>query len=432
MFQLSSRDIKRAANYGEARQRTVNALRRTSDQGRRWLAVNAIARGHKSLPYTQPHLRVAAILAAGDPAAPVTEYERATAARDARAFAADLGGTVEWMTFAALAASMPVESVMEIADQMIDHMLNRAVENEDDAYETTHAAVNAAAAASNEAVARASALRAVLKAANFTLYDAKVAVDDATAQHGRAMDAADRLRRRSRGRAPRAVARAYHVTDTTAAHLRAALDTLDGCEEAVDSAIEADPAVVKLRTEAQAAHDALTSAYDADSAAWAALSAAQRTAIAIIAAEWQRLAALAERLAARFPLRPPMRAPVVITPRIPYAGMWDGATTFHRSICCGNYWFGASVTGTFVPVIVTLAAADDDLRRDTREGWQAVGSGGCHIQTYTTDKTWDSDVPQGGVWVTYIPYEGEHWYVVSVEARPQPENFGCVDSSGRW
>lgn len=369
-YYTSTRDLIAAANVAEDRNAVIAALRRTDDQGRRWLTVNAVARNHRLMPFTQQWLRIAAIMAAG--AQTITEDVRAWARLELHLEASAIRTTeytainaVLYHTSKCLAPSMTVDAVMEAIDEGLEwrvkHDLGQVMPREDEV-DAAHVAAKAAEQASHQA-------------------------------HREAR----RLAARARGRAPIAVQSA----DAHAAALTAEFHA------------------------AHAAGDTIWSQHNA------AKYAAQQQAIAYARNEWSRLRVLTERLAERFPLVVE-RAPVSVVGSIPYAGQWDGATSFHRSICCGNYWFGAEVGGSCVPVRVTLADANDDLRRIERDGWLSVGVGGVNIHTYARHKTRDTHVPPGGVWVTTVPADNLRWNVVSFEPRSEPETSGCVDSLGRW
>lgn len=375
MFRYGQGEVKTAAKYGPARKRIDDAVRRTSGQGRRWLTVNAVARNHAGTPLRTAWLRIAAI-AAANPSL-IDEETRAWAYDAAHAHADEVirvlgyipDGAFARQTANCLARGMLADNVMSLVDDAVDTTLRaRWIDTE-----TTREALGAA------------------------LRDAEAAAVAARS----AECEASRLARRANGRAPAAVAAA--------------------------EAAEADARVfeVSARLVADAAHAA-------DSAAWKEALDIQDELVEYVRAEYSRLADLAERLAERFPLDAPTREPVVAVARIPYAGGWDGATSFDRSICCGNYWFGANVTGPFEAVTVTLASADDDMRRIQRAAWRATGT--VNVQTWTRHTRHDYDLVAGQVWGSLdLPVPPLTWNVVDVQPRDaDPAGGGCVDSLGRW
>lgn len=75
----------------------------------------------------------------------------------------------------------------------------------------------------------------------------------------------------------------------------------------------------------------------------------------------------------------------------PYAGAWDGGSSFSREICCGNFCFGGEVTGARRPVWIYTGEGGD-----LWAAWQAVetvtitATGGHSKKTVT--------IPPGGFW----------------------------------
>ena len=143
----------------------------------------------------------------------------------------------------------------------------------------------------------------------------------------------------------------------------------------------------------------------------------------------ERLAEMRAREELERPLPVATAITVQLIPSIPYAGCWDGQQEFSRSICSGNYHFGAEVVGEREPVVLTFDNGRGKLA--TRDGWRAVED--VHVAVWHGGKRREYDIPAGGVWM--IPpfhNEVEGWGVVQVEKRPWPEFTGQVDSLGRW
>jgi hypothetical protein len=143
----------------------------------------------------------------------------------------------------------------------------------------------------------------------------------------------------------------------------------------------------------------------------------------------ERLAEMRAREELERPLPVATAITVQLIPSIPYAGCWDGQQEFSRSICSGNYHFGAEVVGEREPVVLTFDNGRGRLA--TRDGWRAVDD--VHVAVWHGGKRREYDIPASGLWmVLHLNEEVEDWACVEVALRPWPEFTGQVDSWGRW
>lgn len=132
-------------------------------------------------------------------------------------------------------------------------------------------------------------------------------------------------------------------------------------------------------------------------------------------------------------------------PRIPYAGGWDGASSFSRSICAGNYSFGATVSGEYVPVLATIIRSSGgdtrpvDQWQEQVPAWQAVTE--VTIEWWAGNRHGKKTIPPGEVWASYQPTlhevmqsvcRGIRPDIVEVMPREEESSCGTVDVLHRW
>ncbi|PIR97333.1 MAG: hypothetical protein COT91_01960 [Candidatus Doudnabacteria bacterium CG10_big_fil_rev_8_21_14_0_10_41_10] len=109
---------------------------------------------------------------------------------------------------------------------------------------------------------------------------------------------------------------------------------------------------------------------------------------------------------------------VVGIPSIPYAGCWSGAESFSRSICSGNYRFGAVVDGDVRPLLANVGGREClviEALSPTRLETHST-SGGHREWNFAVGEMWT--VGEGGI--------ADNFREIAVEAGD------TVDSLGRW
>jgi len=124
-------------------------------------------------------------------------------------------------------------------------------------------------------------------------------------------------------------------------------------------------------------------------------------------------------------------------PEVPYAGLWDGSWSFSRTICAGNYQFGGKVTGSFIPVRITLRR---NGKKVTVSGYQAITS--VTIAGWSTSKNPPPvTVPPGDVWIGGCEYSRMYWVnpseydvidVIPVNSEKPAVTSRFVDWLYRW
>lgn len=115
------------------------------------------------------------------------------------------------------------------------------------------------------------------------------------------------------------------------------------------------------------------------------------------------------------------RASTIPSPKIPYAGDWNGVSSFSRSICSGNYSFGASFSGE-VEEVIACATTGEVIKF-----YRVVSeSAECHFWHGKISKS--ISYKKGDCISKY-----KHEYFLAWEDSVQyVDRSALVDSIGRW
>ncbi len=109
-------------------------------------------------------------------------------------------------------------------------------------------------------------------------------------------------------------------------------------------------------------------------------------------------------------------------PTPPYAGLWDGAEGFYRSICAGNFWFGGAVEGERRPVWIWTGEGGD-----LWAAFQAISP--VSITAHWRGGQESVIIPAGDFWCSrYATVQR----VLAAFPRELQGASECVDVLGRW